>query len=140
MKKISKLLIICIISFLLLGTVTAATDMNNIKCPKGWIKESDNWYLSPVQSIELEIVKGKDKAYFENNTRKYTYYAKKDGSYEYRDLTMNEYGCFEVVKIDNQEYIIVIYDKYNHFANNKKKLDDYFEEINSLNGFKAIPQ
>ena len=140
MKKISKILIICVISFLLIGTVTAATDMSNIKCPKGWVKQSDNWYTSPVENIELKIIKGKDKSYFENNTKRYNYYANNDGSYDYRDITINEYGCFEIVKIDNQEYIIVIYDKYNHFAKNKKKLDEYLEEINSLNNIKAIPQ
>lgn len=125
----TKIIIAALILFLTIGIVVA-TDVNNLKCPDGWDSFGDGNYYEIGDQPEISdgrnmmIMKYDDSCadFFENITDENYYVFKNvDNSYNYTDWDYSDEGCFEVVEIDGNQYLL-------HFSTNIE--NDYPDKLN----------
>ena len=146
MKTITKILIGISILFLLMG-LGAAADVNNLKCPDGWESIGGGSYhekgLSQGEGnghnlmiMEYDATDSAD--FFENSTEdSYYVFKNSDNTYNYTDWILNnDEGCFEVVKIDGKEYLLIFSSNIDNDYD--KNIYDIMLDFNKLNNLKPI--
>ncbi|WP_461461773.1 hypothetical protein [Methanobrevibacter sp.] len=123
MKKISKILIIALISFLFVGAVSAVANLDSLKAPTGFqdIKDAESFCKKDNQTWEFYIDSYKDWGFLINDEDivvkelgDNTYY------YIYNDTCMTA-GVAEKVKINNTDYIVYILKEGQNLSNDEQK-------------------
>ncbi len=122
MKKISKILIIALISFLFVGAVSATADLDSLKAPTGFpdIKDAESICKKDNQDWEFYIDSYKDWGFLLNDE---DMVVKEIGNNTYY-YTYNETGTTgvaEKVKINDTDYIVYILKEGQNLSSDEQK-------------------
>lgn len=151
MKTIWKILttILIILTILLIIAATTppqtAVDINNLKLPTDWEARGDGNYVETIklgQHFSISKTDNNTIKDFKTNDTDYTVtdISHNNTMYEYSDTS--DYCVFEVVQINNTDYMIVYscsFERMDELGPDELWGSDVLKEVNKLNGFEPIP-
>ena len=150
MKLIWKIIIILLIilGILLVIAVTtpSATDINNLNCPTDWENRGDVNYVNSIKGGHILVSEKNNATLNEFKTNNTTdNYVVKDISHNntmYEYTYENDYGVFEVVRVNGTEYMLTYSCSFNDldsFGPDELWGSDVLKEFNKLNNLEPLP-
>ena len=129
--------------------IAAATDVNNLKCPDGWKalgggsyhEEGDSAGMGSGRNMMIQEMFDDLKDEYCTNLTDDDYYAYKntDNTFNYTDGLNENYGCFELVKIDGKDYFVVFSENIDYeLESGKPSINDVMLEFNKLNNLEPV--
>lgn len=149
MKKRWIILIILIIIALLaiiMTPSTPTTDITNMNMPNGWDNRGDGFYVKENYATGLneglQVMNATNDLindYKTNNTDDhYEVTAKSNNTYSYYDGLNSEFGYFEVIEIEGNQYFINYHYPVEILDDPNTETENVLNEVNQLNGFEPI--
>ena len=141
MKTIIKILTGIAILFLLLGSATAAVNVDDMKVPFGYSDLEGGMAMLNDGHTELYVGKLEDNpGVFESNAEEmYIVSDIGNNTYYFIDDAMQMYGLQEKVSIDNVDYLVSV-SKDSELSNaDKTLLKEDLDKFNELNNLEPVP-
>lgn len=131
-KKIALTLIVLIITV----SVVSAVDFEDMKFPDGFEKYSSNCFEKDDYELNLVPYSDSDKDLIFEDDDDYTVSEYSSNIYKYTDKLVETVGAIEVVKIDDDTYLVECVKK--DTTSEDSSVYDYLIEFNNLNDLTAI--